>query len=241
MSSVEQLVDRLAAEVAAAKGRIHTLQSEAARVFLGQEQRFLRFVALTDRIQAIIQPRINAFTQVDVFKNIEQKVSLEMQGPQRRGFHGRTITLAVPSHDDCSGSVELSFRLGHDTAIENAILDYHLKILPIFIKFQSDDELLIPIEKPDETAIAAWIDDRLVAFTRTYFEMYFKEQYQQGSFELDPVMNVRFPRAFAAGTKEHLGRTYYFYTEESLQEFSDNPSVNVAVAAPNVMPVASSE
>ena len=54
--------------------------------------------------------------------------------------------------------------------------------------------------------------------------MYFTEQYQKQSFEMDPVMNVRFPRAFAAGKKEFQGRVYHFYTEESLQKFETNPS-----------------
>ena len=65
---------------------------------------------------------------------------------------------------------------------------------------------------------------KLVGFTRTYFEMYFTEQYQKGSFEMDPVMNIRFPRAFAAGKREYQGHTYHFYTKESLQAFENAPS-----------------
>jgi YHS domain-containing protein len=224
MSSVDQLVQRLSAEVAEATARIHVLQTEAAKAFIGQEKRFLRFVGLTERIHAILQPRIEAFTMVNVFKDIKPNVSLEQRGPEGRGLHGRTTTLSVPSSDACSGKVELSFRLGHDGAIENAIMDYRLEILPIFIKFDSHDQLVIPIDSPSEDAIAAWIDDKLVGFTRTYFEMYFTEQYQKQSFEMDPVMNIRFPRAFAAGKQQYQGRTYHFYTEESLQAFEKAPA-----------------
>ena len=236
MSSVDQLVQRLSAEVAAATERIHVLQTEAAKAFVGQEQRFMRFVALAERIHAILQPRIEAFTKVNVFKDIEPNVSLELRGPEERGFHGRTTTLSVPSSDACSGKVELSFRLGHDGPIENAIMDYRLEILPIFIKFDSHDQLVIPIDNPSEDAIAAWIDDKLVGFTRTYFEMYFTEQYQKQSFEMDPVMNIRFPRAFAAGEKEYLGLTYHFYTKESLEAFEKAPSeyVETRVATTDV-------
>mgnify|MGYP001826306182 CR=1 FL=1 len=46
MSSVDQFVQRLSAEVDATTERIHKRQTEAAKVFLGQEQRFMRFVAL---------------------------------------------------------------------------------------------------------------------------------------------------------------------------------------------------
>jgi YHS domain-containing protein len=230
MSSVDQLVQRLSAEVAAATERIHVLQTDAAKAFIGQEQRFMHFIALAERIHAIMQPRIEAFTKVNVFKNIKQKVSLELRGPEERGFHGRTTTLSVPTSDACPGKVELSFRLGHDGPIENAIIDYRLEILPIFIKFDSRAQLIIPIDNPNEDAIAAWIDDMLVGFTRTYFEMYFTEQYQKESFEMDPVMNIRFPRAFAAGKREYQGHTYHFYTNESLEAFEKAPSEYIEFA-----------
>ena len=86
MSPVVPLVERLAAEVTAATERIHALQNEAAKVFLGQEQRFVRFLALTDRIHAILQPRLAEFTEVSVFKDIHQKVTLETRGPEGRGI-----------------------------------------------------------------------------------------------------------------------------------------------------------
>jgi hypothetical protein len=38
---------------------------------------------------------------VEVFKDIEQSVSLEGQGLDVRGFHGRTTTLSVPLSADC--------------------------------------------------------------------------------------------------------------------------------------------
>jgi YHS domain-containing protein len=47
---------------------------------------------------------------------------------------------------------------------------------------------------------------------------------------MDHVMNIRFPRAFAAGEREHQGRTYHFYTKESLQAFEKAPSEYVEIA-----------
>ena len=222
--SVDRLVQRLSAEVDAAEDRVHSLQADAARVFVGQEQRFMRFVAVADRIHAILLPRLEAFTKVNVFKDIKQSVSLELRGPEVRGFHGRTTTLTLPYSDGCPAPMELSFRLGHDGSLENAVMDYRLEILPIFIKFDNHDQLVIPIDQPSEEAIAAWIDDKLVGFTRTYFEVYFHDEYQKRSLEMDPVMNIRFPKAFAAGKKEYQKRTYHFYTKESFEKFEKDPS-----------------
>jgi YHS domain-containing protein len=223
-SSVDGLVKRLSAEVASAADRIHELQTEAGKEFLGQEQRSILFVPLADRIQVILQLRLDAFMDVDVFKDIKQSVSLEKQGADGRGFHGRLTRLLVPFSDRCPATVELSFHVGHDGPVENAFLDYKLDILPIFIKFDSHDQLVIPIANPNEAAIATWIDDKLVEFTRTYFKLYFTDQYQKQNLETDPVMSVRFPRAYAAAKKEYQGRMYHFYTNASFQEFEKNPS-----------------
>jgi YHS domain-containing protein len=224
MSSVESLVERLSAEVAAVTERVHLLQAKAARYACGQEQRFECFVALIKRIDAIFQPRIKAFTNVNVFKTIEKSVTVEKSGPAGRELPGGTTTLVVPYSDECPAKVKLAFHLGHDGPIENVILEYNLEIIPVFISFEKHDQLIIPIDKPDEDAIATWFDDKLVGFTRTYFEMYFTDQYQKQSMETDPVMNIRFPRAFAAGKKEYQGRTYHLYTKESLQKFEQTPA-----------------
>ena len=157
-------------------------------------------------------------------------MGLERQGPEGRGLHEETITLSVPYSEECPANVVLSFRVGHDGPIENAIINYGLEILPIYVEFESRAKLLVPIDNPSDEAIAAWLDDRLVEFTRTYLELYFTDQYQKQSLETDPVMNIRFPRAFAAGKREYRGRTYHFYTKESLQEFEKAPSEYIETA-----------
>ena len=44
---------------------------------------------------------------------------------------------------------------------------------------------------------------------------------------MDPVMNVRFPKAFAAGKKEYQKRAYHFYTKEWPQLFEKDPSAYI--------------
>ncbi len=224
------LVERLSAEVTGARERIQSLQTEAAEAFAGQEQRFMQFVAVADRIHAILLPRLEVFTKVEVFKDIKQFVSVEGQGLDGRGFHGRTTTLSIPLSDACPAKVQLSFRLGHDGAVENAIMDYRLEILPIVFKFDSHDQLSIPVNAPDADAISRWIEDKLVEFTRTFFELQFHDQYQRNHLVTDVVMNVRFPKVYAAGQQECEGHTYYFFTPASLQAFSRDPSTYIATA-----------
>ena len=103
-------------------------------------------------------------------------------------------------------------------------MDYRLRILPIFIKFNSHHQSVFALDQITESEVAEWIDERLVEVTQTYFEMSFNREYQKKRLELDPVMNIHFPRAFAAQNSAYRNRTYYFYTNESFEAFEKNPS-----------------
>lgn len=236
-SSVDQLVRRLAAEVDAAEERLHSLRTEAAKVFVGRGQRVIRFVAVADRIHAILLSRLKTFTNMNVFQDIKQSVSPELQVPDGQGRLGRTTTLSLPYSDKRPAPMEFSFRVDHDDPIRNAVIDYRLQILPAFIKFDNHGQLLVSIDEPSEEAISAWIDDKLVGFTKTYFEVYFNNEYQKKTLETDPVMHIRFPKAFAAEKMEYGKRTHYFYTKESFHLFERNPSEYFETASKS--PVAS--
>lgn len=221
--SIDQLMERLGAEVDAAEKRVQSLQSEAAKVIVGRDRRMARFVAVADQIDAILRPRLEAMRSLDVFKDFAHGVRLEAHGPHEESFHARMTVLTVPCSDRRPTPMEFSFRVGHDSPIKNAVLDYRLEILPIFIKFDSHEQLMIPLDDPQEPRIAEWIDERLVGFTKTYFEVYFNNEYQRKTLETDPVLNLRFPKAFAAGNAHFQSQTYYFYTTESLQVFQKEP------------------
>lgn len=223
-SSVDQLVQRLAVEVDAAEERLQSLRTEAAKVFVGRGQRVMRFVAVADRIHAMLLSRLKTFTNMNVFRDIKQRVSPELRGPDGQGRLQRIITLSVPYSDKRPAPMEFSFRVDHDDPITNAVVDYRLQILPAFIKFDNHGQLLVSIDQPSEEAISAWIDDKLVGFTKIYFEVYFNDEYQEKTLEMDPVMHIRFPRSFAAERMEYGKRTHYFYTKESFHLFERNPS-----------------
>ncbi len=162
--------------------------------------------------------------------NRVQPVNLKGQGLDVRRVHGRTTTRTVPLSDACPAKVRLSFRLGHDGPVENAILDYRLEILPIFFRFESHVQLTIPISHPDEDAMANCIEDTLAGFTQTYVELHFHNEYRKKPLEADVVMNIRFPKGDAAGKGDYEAYTYYFYTDESLLASEKDSSDFVATA-----------
>jgi len=222
--SVDQLVQRLSVEVETAEQRVRALQTEAEHTYFGREDRLMRFVVTADRVQVILLSRLQALTKLSIFSDLQQRMSCDSPGPERCGYHSRTTTLIVPNSDKRPTSMEFSFRIGHDDPLRNVVLDYRLAILPMFITFNGHDELVVAINEPRDELVSAWIDDKLVEFTKTYFAVYFNAQYQKPSLETDVVLNIRFPRSMAVATREFQTRTYHFYTAESSRQFEQDPS-----------------
>jgi YHS domain-containing protein len=63
------------------------------------------------------------------------------------------------------------------------------------------------------------VDDRLVAFVRTYLSLYENEYNLATHLVEDPVAHVRFPKCAAVATLERQGKTHYFITESTRDEF----------------------
>ena len=111
--------------------------------------------------------------------------------------------------------------------VENAdelVVSYDLSILPVFIEFERHAEIRQPLDAVDFEGVGRWIDDRLVAFAKTYYSMQFTEQYQQRHQAVDPVAGMRFPISFAVGTVQHKGATYHFLSEQTKAEFERDPN-----------------
>jgi YHS domain-containing protein len=106
-----------------------------------------------------------------------------------------------------------------DEDARNVTFKYDLSILPIFMKFDSHDELQFPVANIDRDKLAAWIDDRIISFVRTYLELHQNNYYLQEHLVEDPVAKVRFPK-YAAGAKlDSKGKTVYFISEETRRQY----------------------
>lgn len=214
MSDVDQLGSRLQAAFAEAKGRVAEMQQEAGKSYQDLQQRYHGFVELAQKVVAeIVRPRIAKLKEF--FPGIEEQ--------PHRHRHGGDITLLLPRKPGSVASVKLKFGLSHDPEIRTGLFDYDLEILPIFVRYEKHARFEFPLAQADHAAIAQWFDDRLVAFVQTLLSLQFSEEYQRENMVNDPVAEVRFPKAFAKGSVEHGGTTYYFLSERSLEDFRKNP------------------
>jgi YHS domain-containing protein len=99
------------------------------------------------------------------------------------------------------------------------ILDYDLKIVPILMKFDSNSTLELPLAAFDERAAITWLEDRLVNFVHSFVELNKNQHYLNDQMVEDPVARVRLPKVVARETLDWEGRTYYFISAQTRDEF----------------------
>lgn len=207
MPDIKNLLDRIDAELTAAQGKIKKLQTQEVQTFQEREKRLEKFAQISEGLRDTWKPRLEALAQrfgdrVHVTPTIE---------PARR-----EATFAFKSE---LAQIHLRFSAAPSADATRIIFTYDLKVMPILMQFESHAELEQPLEAVDREALAKWMDDRIVAFVRTYLSLHENEYYLKDHMVEDPVAHVRFPTYAAGATLERGGKTYYFIGEETRREF----------------------
>ena len=79
------------------------------------------------------------------------------------------------------------------------------------MKFDSHDEIEIPLDAVDKTALGAWFDDRIVSFVKSYLAIHENQYYLKDQMVEDPVANVKFPKFAAGATLQAKGKNGLLY------------------------------
>jgi YHS domain-containing protein len=119
--------------------------------------------------------------------------------------------------------VRLEFGLGNDRQAENLLLSYRLEILPIFFDFPRQDELALPLQSVDDAKVAAWFEDKIVAFLDAYLRLETHPTYQSDNLATDPVCGMPLNKLHAAARLVHDGVTFYFCVEDCRKKFAEDP------------------
>lgn len=207
MSDVNQLLSRIDAEFAGLESRVKAQQNARIEQYHEREKRVEQFEQLLGQLRDIWRPRLEALAQrfgdrVKVSPSVapgSRQATFQFQSPLAR--------------------VNLRFAASTDTDVTKLVVSYDLDILPILMQFEKHAEATYPIDRVDHDGLAQWLDDRIVTFVKTYLALHENEYYLKDFMVEDPVAHVRFPK-FAAGAKlERDGKTLYFVSEETRQEF----------------------
>ncbi len=207
MADVDNLLSRIDAEFAALESRIKQAQSEKLEEHQDRQARLATFEKLLAELPTIWKPRLEAL--VSRFGD-KVKVTPKITSGSRAATFDFQSNLA---------HIQLRLSASTDRDVRKLVLDYHLDILPILMKFASHEQAEWPLEAVDRQAVANWIDDRLVDFVKTYLSLHQNEYYLKDHMVEDPVAGVRFPKFAAGATLERNGKTYYFIGEQTRREF----------------------
>jgi YHS domain-containing protein len=214
MSEISSLTGRIEAEFAAADEKIKKFQSEQVEEHQERQQRLEQFEQLLDQLRDIWRPRLEALAQ----RFGDRVKATPRVAPGRRE--------AVFQFQSDLASIHLRFSVTTNFDVTKVIFNYDLEIIPVLMQFESHAEKEFPIDAVDRPALIQWMDDRIVAFVRTYLSLYENEYYLKKHMVEDPVVRVRFPRHAAGATLDWQGKTYYFVGEESRREFAKQKGIS---------------
>jgi YHS domain-containing protein len=87
------------------------------------------------------------------------------------------------------------------------------------MQFEKHSSLTVPLDQVDDATIVNWVDERIVAFVRTFLAIHENRYYQKGILVTDPISGTEMPTFAACCTLESGGKTYYFVSEDTKREF----------------------
>ena len=216
MANTDRLGSRINDAFDAIQKRVEQFHVEAEKESKAITQRHERFETLRQRLrEEIFEPRLQML--LERFDNIKTKL--------QRSRDGGELTMSFLKTPERPANVELVFRLSHDDRVENVILECDVRIVPLFMKIdRHDPRFEFSLDRPNDEAIAVWLENQIVSFVRTYLSIQFANEYQKENLVTDVVANIRFPKGLAKATVQRDNHTYYFASEESSRRFEKDPS-----------------
>lgn len=214
MDETQELDRQIQERLAVAEQRRNLHQDHLRQRMMETEARYQRFHAVADRvIQTIIRPRMERLAEP--FDNAK------LEEPRPNSHH---VTCQFHRTDRFPASTTLDLGISPDTCIENLLATYRLEILPIYMKFEGQDQLGFPLDAVDGAQLAEWVDRKVLQFVDTYLRLEQVEPYQRENVVTDPVCGMRISKLFAAAQAEFQGHTYYFCVEDCRRKFAEQPA-----------------
>jgi YHS domain-containing protein len=207
MTDVKNLMSRIDAEFAASEKKTEEFRTREVQDYKGRQERLERFGWVCDQLRDVWRPRLEALAER--FKE-QVSVTPKVSPSRREAEFGFKSNLA---------NIVLKFSASTDLDVRKLVLNCDLRIIPILMRFEPHAEAEFPLEDIDSDAVGSWIDDRIVEFVRTYLDLHQNQYYLKGHMVEDPVSGTRFPKFAAAASRDWNGKTYFFISAETCEEF----------------------
>jgi len=126
-------------------------------------------------------------------------------------------------------STKVTFTVEHDVRFEKVSVGYAASMVPVFVKFNEHDRLMLPLERVDDETVAQWLERRLLEFLDSYLRIDRGGDDFAEDTTVDPVCGMRISRSLAAVSTQYRGHAYYFCSADCESKFSHDPTAYVRV------------
>ena len=124
--------------------------------------------------------------------------------------------------------VKLEMGLEHDLTLEKVFCTYKLNMSPVFIKFSEQDKLDLSLDNVDESAVADWVEARLLNdFLNAYLQIDRGQAELDEDVATDPVCGMRLSRFATTVVEDYLGHSYFFCSSQCADKFAADPKAYV--------------
>jgi YHS domain-containing protein len=137
----------------------------------------------------------------------------------------------LPRTDEFPVDARINVQVVHDVGFEWARLIFEASIIPILMDYDHEGGLDLDVLGDDTSAVAGFIEDRILRFVADYLRVLDPESfYQKNLLVTDPVCGMTFRRTEAAAMEEFEGRMYHLCTPRCRERFVADPTHYVQMA-----------
>jgi YHS domain-containing protein len=213
MAALDELDKQIRQRIAASEERRHKDHEYLTHGMAELEERLRRYNQVANHlVKELIRPRLGKLA--GYFENAW--VSIE-----QHGGHGCVCEFAKTPRFPATAT--LAFEVTRDGQAHTVEIDYNVSIIPAFSPVPRPDRLTVPLEGLNDEKVAAWVEEKILAFVDAYLRLETAEEYQAANTVIDPVCGMSLNKSRAPASMEYGGAIYYFCVEECRRRFAENP------------------
>lgn len=127
-------------------------------------------------------------------------------------------------HRRYAAMIEVEASATSDDQVENIVVSYELRIIPVLMEFERKDTLVVPLSNVDGIAVAEFLDMKIEGAVRSYVKLTNNPYYQREHLVIDPVCGMTIHEDEAAEVVEYEGRRFFFCAQVCREHFERSPS-----------------
>jgi YHS domain-containing protein len=212
----EELRARVRALLAERQGELDRRRREREEAMTVRARRLAEVESVASRLFAeVIEPRLALLAEELPSARYVPAAARRVAGAAEAG----TVELNLDRHL----SAEVSLAAG--IALEEPSLRIFVRpeVTPLAPEAPAADSLSLPADAADARRVAAFLDERVLAFVAAYLRLDDTPALRRGNLVTDPVCGAAVDRFRAAATALHEGRTYHFCAEACRERFLAAP------------------